>query len=322
MFFAISGFCIHLSHERSRHKGFTVFFLRRFFRIYPPYLAALALVVFSMLFLNVGFHVTGIHGTNFSDIIRQIVPHLLLIHNFSALYAHGLNSALWSIAVEVQLYLLYPFLLGWATRWNWTSALWMTAFFELGIRAFGSFMAVYRPGWQVPQFYDESPLSFWFSWAMGAALADAYLKGTRLPFRNAFVFVWPLLFVGCYFFQPFFCYDFTLAALSTTALMSFGLGREKMDLDGPGWTHYPIEHLRQAGIVSYSAYLLHVPILSQVPRFVTFILHETLAPVVMFGICVCMWLPVFALSSLFYKYIEMPSMTWGKAIIRRRQKSP
>ncbi|MCI0658269.1 MAG: acyltransferase family protein, partial [Acidobacteria bacterium] len=38
IFFVVSGFCIHLSHERSRRKGFKVFFIRRFFRIYPPYL--------------------------------------------------------------------------------------------------------------------------------------------------------------------------------------------------------------------------------------------------------------------------------------------
>src|SRR5476649_1886252 len=41
MFFVISGSCVHLSHARSRDPGLGTFFLRRFFRIYPPDLVAL-----------------------------------------------------------------------------------------------------------------------------------------------------------------------------------------------------------------------------------------------------------------------------------------
>ncbi len=52
LFFVISGFCIHLSHERSRDKHLSVFFLRRFFRIYPPFLVAC--LVFAAIRLN--FH--------------------------------------------------------------------------------------------------------------------------------------------------------------------------------------------------------------------------------------------------------------------------
>src|SRR5688500_1963445 len=46
VFFAVSGFCIHTSHAASGEAGWGRFFLRRFFRIYPPYL--LALVLFSV----------------------------------------------------------------------------------------------------------------------------------------------------------------------------------------------------------------------------------------------------------------------------------
>jgi len=35
IFFVVSGFCIHLSFKQ--HPEFGAFFLRRFFRIYPPY---------------------------------------------------------------------------------------------------------------------------------------------------------------------------------------------------------------------------------------------------------------------------------------------
>src|ERR1700730_9917341 len=44
IFFVVSGFCIHLSF--SRQPRWASFFWRRFFRIYPPYLAALLLFAF------------------------------------------------------------------------------------------------------------------------------------------------------------------------------------------------------------------------------------------------------------------------------------
>ena len=314
-----SGFCIHLSHQRSRDKDFTVFFVRRFFRIYPPYVLALVLVIGCILFTNIFFGVSSVHGTTRSEIFQQAVPHLFLIHNLSARYFSGINSALWSVAVEFQLYLLYPLLLFLATKWSWLRVLWITASVEIGLRSIEALSNIPYPGWVLPRFCTGSPFYYWFSWTMGAALADAYLKKEPLPFRNRFVFVWPLLFIGCSFFQPFSFYGFTLAALSTTALMAFGLSLPRLDIGKQGWGSFPIEHIRQAGIVSYSAYLLHVPLLSQVPRFIHFVFHhQTLSPLIVFVFCLFIWIPVFALSSLFYKYVELPSIAWGKAIISRR----
>ena len=46
IFFVVSGFCIHLSYLRGRPGDWRGFFVRRFFRIYPPYLVALAWFAF------------------------------------------------------------------------------------------------------------------------------------------------------------------------------------------------------------------------------------------------------------------------------------
>jgi len=46
IFFVVSGFCIHLRHQRSKDGDWLSFANRRFFRIYPPYL--LALLFFSL----------------------------------------------------------------------------------------------------------------------------------------------------------------------------------------------------------------------------------------------------------------------------------
>jgi len=109
MFFVISGFCIHLSFK---HQGqeWGSFFVRRFFRIYPAYLAAL------LLFLLVYSH--DVHGFWF-----QFKYHALLIHNFNQGTYHAINGSFWSISIEVQLYLIYPLLLWLVARFGWKRTL-------------------------------------------------------------------------------------------------------------------------------------------------------------------------------------------------------
>ena len=46
VFFVVSGFCIHLSHQRNKEKGWLSFANSRFFRIYPPYILAILLFSF------------------------------------------------------------------------------------------------------------------------------------------------------------------------------------------------------------------------------------------------------------------------------------
>src|SRR5260370_3541487 len=74
VFFAVSGFCIHLSHVRSGENGYLRFFVRRFFRIYPPYLLCLLAFFFIPPWRSVG--VDTLVGAG------QLISHALLIHNF------------------------------------------------------------------------------------------------------------------------------------------------------------------------------------------------------------------------------------------------
>ena len=53
----------------------------------------------------------------------QLWSHLLLIHNFNPAWIFALNGVFWSIAVEVQLYLLYPLLWKLRARWGIAGAL-------------------------------------------------------------------------------------------------------------------------------------------------------------------------------------------------------
>jgi peptidoglycan/LPS O-acetylase OafA/YrhL len=94
-FFVISGFCIHLSF--ARNPNWRNFWLRRCFRIYPAYFFALLLFALLFPWSRIHWNLSG---------IAQLGSHLLLIHNYNDRSYFGISPAFWSIAVEVQLYLL------------------------------------------------------------------------------------------------------------------------------------------------------------------------------------------------------------------------
>ncbi len=316
MFFVVSGFCIHLSHVKSRKPGWKVFFIRRFFRIYPPYLAAL--LFFGLLFpwtrLHFSADILHTHAEWFYSTMQMGV-HVFLLHNFSEISVTGINPAFWSIAVEVQLYLLYP-LVFWMLRFiSPRRVLWIVGFIEVGLRMLESLYLIFHPGAEVPIWFAKEPLIYWFSWLMGAVLAEAFMAGRALPFQRL-VWIAPALLLGCYFIKPLFPLCFTLAALSTASLMALLLMKGgKINLLGfEGLSR----HFHFSGTVSYSAYLIHMPLLYMVPT-----LLERLSPgyqvggMVVLISCLLAWLPILGLSWLVYRAIELPSIAWGKNIIAR-----
>ena len=108
LFFVISGLCIHLptasalAAGRSARPDWQRFFQRRFWRLYPPYLAALVLAGGLLLVIRGELPVGW----------RGVLAQVFLVHTFSPTTFDGLNPPAWTLAVETQLYLAYPARLG------------------------------------------------------------------------------------------------------------------------------------------------------------------------------------------------------------------
>ena len=320
IFFVVSGFCIHLSHGRSRDKDLGIFFLRRFFRIYPPYLVAL--LVFALIFpgsrLNFSSALLHTHSQFLYSIVT-LVSHLALLHNLSGNVAWDINGAFWSIAVEVQLYLLYPLLLVMANRGGWLRALWITGVIEIGLRTIAALFNIEST------LLILNPLFFWFSWTMGAALAEAYIKGQPIPFTGRSLFFFPALLLLFYLFKPLSHFCFTLVALSTVYAMSYWLRNPAATPSSANRGAFIFDHLRFAGLISYSFYLIHVPILDLWSSWlVTLLSGQHLPYLARFTLCAVSWFLILVPAYLFYRFIELPSIAWGKRVIetRRQKMSP
>jgi peptidoglycan/LPS O-acetylase OafA/YrhL len=311
IFFVVSGFCIHLSHERSKVKSFKVFFARRFFRIYPPYFVAL-------LFFALFFPLTRLKMNSLDD-FAQLGSHLYLLHNFDQRSFFGINPAFWSIAVEAQLYLLYPVLLLFVRRFGWKRALWLAGTLEILLRAISGWPEI------LPQWFTCSPFAFWFSWSIGAALADNFLKDQPLILRRCPLWVWPSLTIIFYFVKPLSAFAFLSAALFGANIIAC-LARPicppftQIDLSKTRFALVWLsKHIRWVGIISYSVYLLHQPLTLIAPRlfsklFPAYHVH----PLIIFTACLLEWPLVLFLSYYFYRFVEQPSINFGKWFVRTK----
>ena len=110
MMILLSGFCLFLPYAREMVYGeeapkAPTFYMKRIARIMPSYYVA----VFATLFC---FALPLGEYANATDLWKDLIPHLFFLHNFfpQSLLGTKLNAALWTVAVEVQFYLLFPLL--------------------------------------------------------------------------------------------------------------------------------------------------------------------------------------------------------------------
>jgi peptidoglycan/LPS O-acetylase OafA/YrhL len=125
LFFLLSGFLLTLpwllrARDRRPAPNTKAFYLRRVRRIVPAYavnVACLFLVVMPLL------HGVAYWRADLYVYLLNAVAHALFVHNLSPLTSGsmGANGALWTLAVEAQVYVLLPLLAPFVARAPWRS---------------------------------------------------------------------------------------------------------------------------------------------------------------------------------------------------------
>lgn len=324
LFFVLSGFCIHLSFLKyvssleKQELSFSFktymkdFFVRRLFRIYPAYLIAL-------LFFSFAFPSTRVDiGTSIGSF--QFFSHLFLFHNFNKLSFFGINPAFWSIAVEVQLYCIYPLFLILRDKLKITKATLAVFVLQLSysqlnwdldrqINEIGRNLHIPLLG--SSQIFTQLPFSFWPTWVIGACLAEKiFFENKKMLNLNL---KYKLFFTGLYLissqYKTFYIIGYySIILLFISLIEDYIFDRNSLNI---------LENVvAKIGLCSYSIYLFHQPLLSWFAAFpFANFPSKFLNPYFMCTLgAVLIFVPVFILSWLSYKYLEIPTHVIGKQI--------
>jgi len=180
LFFFISGFCLFYPYAQTLFDGrplqtVKTFALRRVRKILPSYVFVMAVLI--------ALGMSGI-GT-FADGVRQVGLHLLFVHTWFPDSYGSINGVLWSLAVEVQFYVLFP-----AICWAAMRAPWLT-FAAMAIVANAYRFAVLHR-YDVGSWFDQLPGTLDL---FAAGMLAAYLYralAVRAPRVAAMKLAWTL----------------------------------------------------------------------------------------------------------------------------------
>jgi peptidoglycan/LPS O-acetylase OafA/YrhL len=273
-----------MSLERSDQSGrslFGAFYVRRFFRIYPLSVACIAIIVF--------FHLPQ------SPLVEYIRPDRpTILANFflctSLFYKPNILSVLWSLPLEVQMYVLLPFiyLIGKKYRMRGIIVLWL-----------GAIIAAY-----VQPHVAERMIVAGYAPCFMAGIASYFLGfgsvRRRLPFWG-----WPV----------------TIAA-AAGIYMAFGSGNRSevawficlmIGLSAPLYADLGSRHLRKiAGWIarySYGIYLTHMYAL-----WTAFIVLKDQPLLIR---CIVLVALSVGLPWLFFEFLESPMIKLGARLANR-----
>ena len=300
LFFLMSGFVLSIPQIQGRAQSYGVFLTRRVFRIWAPYLAALALAVLGAAIFHGPLPFSQWANNTWS---RPVDPMLVLQHVlFLGQYDPSqFNTAFWSLIIEMRISLIFPFVCA--------LTLWMKPRFALGTAALIT-IASYLVNLRFPRYNGIVVTIHFISLFMVGILLAKHQAGISAFYRK----------LG----------RWSKAGLAGLSLLAYAYGTLGVDgnhLIVSDWlpsagavgiivftlNSVPLRVLlltgpaRYLGTISYSVYLLHGTVLFALVH----LLYRQVPILAVFPLYLATTL---ILSAGFYRYVEKPAMDAGRWI--------
>jgi peptidoglycan/LPS O-acetylase OafA/YrhL len=249
MFMVMSGFCLAypLLSRGLFHIELRSWAIRRALRILPPYYIVMT-GLFALQRLPFVAHSSQASST------PDLLAHVFLVHNLWPGHILRISGPLWSIAMECQLYLVFPLLLLWMRR-PWVPMLGALA--VAGLWWAGAPQGGAQPGVDAAFFYWKSPLALLPLFVMGMVTAWMMAGPRRIPSCTAVV--GGALLALSILVDGLATWEMTstlIAGLGTGLMILLPSGRLGRFL---GWGPFV-----RVGEVAFTFYLTHDPILTQI----------------------------------------------------------
>jgi peptidoglycan/LPS O-acetylase OafA/YrhL len=283
VFFIISGYCIRLAHKHTKTPR--EFIIRRLFRIFPPYWFSLFVTAACILLLKIitGYNSVVALPKRLDEII--VTPFL---YTYPLSNIQPINLVYWTLPYELFFYLIIFLAIIPKPKWN--------IILPLALTATAIILPLQQTG--ILFFFNELP-----TFMLGYALCILIDEGLQWP--GALLFVLSAAGIG-------------IKHPETGYLLASVIAAGAISID----SRKPLGNniLSRLGDVSYSIYLLHVPVCVYLLGFLYKI--QGVRNHIIFNIIVDIFLmAVIIVVSIFtYKYVEAPSIEWGKRLSRRSVK--
>jgi peptidoglycan/LPS O-acetylase OafA/YrhL len=293
LFFVLSGFVLCLPWLSGKPQSYGRFLLGRFCRIYPPYIAAMALAALASVFI--GGHDLPKASIYFNQIgwahhpdLGTLPSILLVLTNHHSAY---INEAVWSLSWEVRIAILFPFLMLPILRWRNLGAAQVYVFlFLLGQAA----RQVLRAHPNSAQLLGNG-FRYTSCFVLGTIIAMNRVKIGEWFARRHSAFGWLCLTLGlgiCWAPWPHFHDDIVGIGASLLIVAIIGTASLRKWLAKDYWLWL--------GRQSYSLYLIHVPVVMG-----TVILYGGKVPPLA---CLSVIPVSIVLAQIFHLHVELPSV--------------
>ena len=306
LFFVLSGFVLTLPYaaKRARKIEPVPFLIRRIARLYPAYWAALTLALILRFFV---FNPSGLSGLSpwinlhWSQPVAwsSIVSHAFMIS--PGIQVNDIDPVIWSLIIEMKISLVFPLLIVLVTR---------TSLVLYALVAIGASIALTTP----LHFVTHSSSS----WSRAAIMLPAFLLGSYLARYRSELVAWLrtsrwirvlVAIAGTALYSIVWITPIdkqSLArwgcALGSGAFILLFLASPRLEMLG---TARPI---RFVGKVSYSFYMVHVPILLTVASLL-FVRSHSLVLVAVTSLMISL-----LIAWAIYRLVEAPAHNWGKKL--------
>lgn len=309
VFFVLSGFVLSLPYfsNNGSNPNYLKFFVKRIVRLLFP---CLAIITISLIFKHFLYQPNAV--SQFGSWVKMVWTDHIKPHDFFSIVRLGYNfdyidRSLWTLPPEIKLSLILPFLIWLHRRLNFflsilTLILYIISWhflnkhgardvwsdfpvlFYLTFFLIGSFMCKYRE--QIVTFVDSLGV---FSFYLLAGF-------TILIYTADFSFWWlPAKMV-----QLIHLASDYIAAIAAVLIISIALSSR-------GEVFFNTKILMFLGKISFSIYLIHAVVIT----IMAYALKDFFEPIAVVGIAfVCS----FPLAVLFYKYIELPSLSFANRL--------
>jgi peptidoglycan/LPS O-acetylase OafA/YrhL len=302
MFFVISGFLITtllLEENKKRNKiSLKAFYIRRTLRLFP----ALYLLCFIVFIYAIFFR----HGHDKISIFQEVYSSLLYVNNISWYWDWGKEGLLlghtWSLAIEEQFYLIWPWFILLALRYDSLKTL-MLALIVFIL----TFKILYISG-NVSDLIKSLIYESIYIGCLTALIRWVLNINFKIPDFVALILIGIILTVGLlpinFYKEIHNLYGQTIIALITSIIILIIINNPE------GFTSKLLSTpaMVWVGKISYGLYLWHVPI------FKIFKYHSTFPPTISF---VLKFALTFLFATLSWMIIEKKSTEFGRKLSKK-----